>query len=259
MHFFLNIFGIPVPSYGFCIVTGGILANIIAYFRVKKLGLDINDFIVLEGYTLLGAIIGAKLLYLIVSYKYIDWSRITDNEYMSTLLGGGFVFYGGFILGITNVLVAGKIHKMDSVRFIRELIFLVPFVHGFGRIGCFMAGCCYGVPYDGFGAVVFPKEMGIMPGVSLFPVQLVESALLLLLSALIFFLRTKFDWKFTLETYMIMYAIIRFALENYRYDEERGIYFGLSTSQWISSVLLAIGIVLVIKRREYLPFLAKQK
>lgn len=72
------------------------------------------------------------------------------------------------------VLLAGKIHKFNVKIYIRNFIFLIPFIHAFGRIGCFFAGCCFGIPYNGIGAVVFPENSYALPDVSLFPVQLVE-------------------------------------------------------------------------------------
>lgn len=247
MHLYTNIFGlVTVPTYGLMIAIGVIIANIIALFLLKKNKFDINDFIILEGYCLMGAFFGAKLLYLVVSYKDIDWSRILEPAYFNELMLGGFVFYGGLIFGLIFVFIGGKIHKINTVLFIREFIFLIPLIHGFGRIGCFMAGCCYGVPYHGHGAVIFPENSYAIPGIELFPIQIVEAVLLFCIAALILFLRIKNNFHYTVELYFILYGITRFILEFYRYDAIRGVYFGFSTSQWISIVMLLVALGLLI-------------
>lgn len=238
MQVYLNIFGITIPSYGFLITMGVIFANIAAMFVLKYTGQDFNDFMILEAYGILGAFFGSKLLYLIVSRQSIDWSRMTNVTYFNSIMREGFVFYGGLIGGLLFILAAGKLHKIKAGEYIRNFIFLVPVMHAFGRVGCFLAGCCFGIPYDGPGAVIFPEGSYGLSGVSLFPVQLVEAAGLLIISGVILFLQLKKNWRYTLETYLILYAILRLILENLRYDAARGYYAGISTSQWISMALL---------------------
>ena len=76
MSIYLNILGFHIPSYGLMITLGVILANVFALYPLKKYKLIFDDFLILEAYTLLGAFIGAKLLYLIISYREIDLSLI---------------------------------------------------------------------------------------------------------------------------------------------------------------------------------------
>lgn len=250
MKIYLNIFGLTIPSYGFFIALGVILANLVAYIVLKKkTKQSFDDFIIIEGYCLLGAFIGAKLLYIIVSFKSIDWSRIFEPEYFSYMMLSGFVFYGGLIVGLAFVFLAGKIHKINAFAYAKNFIFLIPIIHGFGRVGCFMAGCCYGRPHDGVLGVVFPEGSFAPSGVKLFPVQLVEAVCLLFIAAIILYLQLKKDSPYTVEVYLILYAILRFILEYFRYDEVRGIYAGMSTSQWISIALLATGMVSVVLRK----------
>ena len=109
-----------------------------------------------------------------------------------------------------------------------------------------MAGCCYGIPYHGFGAVVFPEKSFAPSGIELFPVQIVEAFLLIVLASTIMLLVLKKDFYYTIELYFIVYGIIRFTLEYLRYDAFRGIYFGLSTSQWISIALIVTGVVMIL-------------
>lgn len=240
MRLYIEIFGKKIPSYGLLIIIGIVLANIIAYKLIHKKKHDINEFIIIEAYTFLGAFIGAKLLYLFVSYQEIEWHKILDCHYLNQLMRGGFVFYGGLFGGLLFALLAGKIHKLQVTDYIRSYIFLIPFIHTFGRIGCFMAGCCYGIPYKGFGAVVYPKESLAPSGVFLFPVQLIEAILLLSISITIYLLQAKYEWNYTIELYLIAYAIIRFILEYLRYDDVRGTIGNMSTSQLLSLIIIVI-------------------
>ena len=249
MHTYIEIGNYVLPSYGLCIVLGVLTANLIALFLVKREQMDSNDFIILEAYAFLGAFIGAKGLYLFISRKTIDWSRMWEPEYFNQMMRGGFVFYGGLILGLLFVLMAGKIHKIPAGQYMEKCIFLVPWIHGFGRIGCFMAGCCYGIPYDGAISVVFPEGSLAPAGIRLFPVQLVEAIGLLMIAVLLFFLQYHRAWRYSIETYLMLYAILRFVLEYYRYDACRGRWLFFTTSQWISVALAVFAACSVLYRR----------
>jgi len=250
---FFYIGDIRIPAYGLMIVSGVLLANLIAFFIIRKKKHDLNDFIILQAYCILGAFVGAKLLFIIVSVNLIDWSRIFELKYLSMIMQGGFVFYGGLIGGLLMIFLAGKVHKIKVTAYITDFIFLIPFIHAFGRLGCFFAGCCYGRPYDGIGAVVFPEETYGLAGVKLFPVQLVEAFFLMIIALIILFLQIKLDWKYTAETYLILYAILRFILEYERYDAIRGIYGGISTSQWISILMVVVAVTSFIYRSRKRP------
>lgn len=247
---FIYIGAFHIPMYGLMIAIGLITANIAGFFIVKKTNLQWLDLLVLEGYTLLGGIIGAKLLYFIISYRQIEWKRIIEPKYLNTIMSGGFVFYGGLILGLIMFFMAGKLHKIDCVGYARKLIFLVPWVHGFGRIGCFCAGCCYGKPYNGILAVVFPKEsLGAPSGIKLFPIQIVEAIGLLIISLIVLYEVLK-ESICTVELYLILYGALRFVLEYFRYDAVRGKIGVLSTSQIISCGVIILAILSLFYRKK---------
>ena len=119
----------------------------------------------------------------------------------------------------------------------------IPLFHAFGRIGCFLGGCCYGIPWEG--GITYTRALSPEAnGVARFPVQLLESALLFALFFLLaaLFRRGALRAKL-LALYLAVYAVLRFLLEFLRGDAIRGVYFGLSTSQWISlAILLALGV-----------------
>ena len=165
------------------------------------------------------------------------------------LFTNGFVFYGGLIGAVLAMWWYTHHFKMDFWQSVELLIPSVPLVHAFGRIGCFCGGCCYGIPFDPPIGIAFTNSPVAPNGIPLFPVQLVEAGLnFLLFFFLLWFARKPRPQGRILGAYVIAYAVIRFVLEFLRYDYERGILWVFSTSQWISLILLPIGIWLLARR-----------
>lgn len=251
MHIYILLFDHKVPTYGLLIMLGIVIANLIAllYVMRKYENDSLEDFLILEAYTFLGAFAGAKILYLIISCKIISWSKMLDIAYFSSIMQSGFVFYGGLIGGIIGLSLGGKIHGMDVRAYLEHYVFLIPLIHCFGRIGCYEAGCCYGIPYSGWGSVIFPENSFAPAGISLLPVQLIEAAFLMMLAAVILFLQICIHWKYTTEVYLISYGIMRFVLEFFRFDQERGRWGIFSVSQVIS-LFLVVGSILAFEKHK---------
>ena len=124
----------------------------------------------------------------------------------------------------------------------------VPLAHAFGRIGCFMAGCCYGLPCNSKFAVIFPKESVGLSGVKLFPVQLLSSLGNIIIFIILFIYSKKDRSRGKVSgLYIILYGIGRFLVEFLRYDDVRGHFLYFSTSQWISILLVPLGVMLYKK------------
>lgn len=254
MHIYILLFNHKVPAYGLLIVLGIVIANLIALLYVmKKYENDsLEDFLLLEAYTFFGAFVGAKILYLIISCKIISWSKMLDISYFSGIMQSGFVFYGGLIGGIFGLSLGGRIHGVDICSYLEHYVFLIPFIHCFGRIGCYEAGCCYGILYSGWGSVVFPENSFAPAGISLLPVQLIEAVFLMMLAVSILFLQIRIHWRYTTEVYLISYGIMRFVLEFFRFDQERGRWGIFSVSQVISLLLVAGSILAFEKHKKIL-------
>lgn len=163
----------------------------------------------------------------------------------------GIMFYGGALSGMAAVYFLVKLRETRTRFTASEWMskMAAPFAafHCIGRIGCFLAGCCYGRETDGVFGVMFPDrpEAGIYHhGQAVYPVQLFEAiGLLLIVIAVHFYRRDKFAF------YMILYAVLRFALEFLRGDKRGGDIFGLSPSQITAfSVVYFIYLSRLIKR-----------
>lgn len=249
MYPIIEFFHITIGTYGICCVLGGGLAVLMALFNCRYSKLNRYDLIEAAALIILGAVIGAKLLYVAVDYDYIIHIFKDYGFNLNTLrdvLQGGFVFYGGFFGGLLAAFLYAKTQKKSLWLYLMTIAPGIPVAHAFGRVGCFMAGCCYGIPSEEFG-IAFTNALGAPNGIKLFPVQLLEAALLLILGLImqIYLMRTKRHHS-VIYIYLFAYPVIRIITERFRYDDaERGIFLGLSTSTWISIAIIAAGLIML--------------
>ncbi len=252
-----RIGNIPIYSYGFMIAVGLLLALFVGQYRFKKHKLD--DEIVFDLILICAAtgFLGAKLLYVIVEFK-----RFMENP-MAVLGSTGFVVYGGIITGVLAGYIYTRVKKLNFMEVFDCVMPEVALVQAFGRIGCFMAGCCYGRPTDSFLGVVFPEDSLAPPGVKLLPTQLFSSAgdfviaILLIILADYVYKNVKKQGRKKFGhvhgdigcAYMVLYGIGRFLIEFLRSDVRGEVGF-LSTSQFISIFIVVLGIGLMIFNRK---------
>ena len=238
-----------IPLYGLCIVAGLFAASFLGVWLSKKTDQNYLDFVIVLTCAAFTGFMGAKIMYVIITYPPSAYFR----EFMN--MTGGYVFYGGLIAGPFGLLLGAKISKTKILDFLNIFACCLPLVHAFGRLGCFCAGCCYGIPYDGILSVHYSKPItGVPADIGIFPVQLLESVLNLLLFAVLFIcalrhlsvLRKNIDFVLV---YLACYSVMRFFLEKLRGDLIRGSAGGLSTSQIVSIVLFLITVVLFIISR----------
>ncbi len=169
---------------------------------------------------------GAFLLYIPVTYS----PRGLVSALRDGIFTGGLVYYGGFIAGAAGALLFCRRMRWDSGRLSAVIVPCLPLAHAIGRVGCFLAGCCYGRASDGFLSVML-SDLGIR----VLPVQLFEAA-----GELVIFVILLMTLKKTgaLKRYILLYAPLRFALEFLGGDAIRGGFLWFSTSQWLSLLLL---------------------
>lgn len=223
------------------IVVALAVINSAALAICSRRGLVYYDLLILECYAGLGAILGSKLLYLLTIKNQIDWKLFFSNlDYFNSCMRGGFVFWGGLITGVPFVLAGAKMHKIRIRDYLNVIAFIIPLGHGFGRIGCFLAGCCYGIESNSVIAVIYPEGSYAPVGVKILPVQLIEAVLLFSISVIIYFVFLRKNREGGIYFYFISYSIVRFILEFFRGDSYRGILWGFSTSQWISIFSLIV-------------------
>lgn len=230
------LFGRPIPLYGVCMAAGIALAAVLAIFRAKRAGMDENDMIVILACAVGLGLVGAKALYLGVTYGLKGTLNLLRTGNFAILVESGQVYYGGLLFGIAGAVIAAMCLRVKGENVAYAVVPALPLGHAFGRIGCFLGGCCYGLPCDAPWGVDFSAA-----GVAgrMFPIQLVEAFLNLLLAAALtaYAKRVQNRWNILI-AYMGAYGILRFSLEFFRGDLARGMGGGLSTSQWISLTLM---------------------
>ncbi len=244
---YIELFGKMVPMYGVCFAVGMGLAVLTVWLLARRYKeIPQVDVVCSAVYAGIGAVVGAKLLFLIVNIDKI----ISGELPFLQAFQGGFVFYGGLIGGIVGLFLYVKIYKLNAFKFFEIYATVVPLGHSIGRVGCFLGGCCYGIEYDGPLSCTYDVNIGNTPlGVPLFPVQLAEASLLLcLFFVLLLLYMKKRDLGIQVLTYGFVYCLLRFSLEFLRGDKERGALLGMSTSQFISLVFAAVLVVILVLR-----------
>ena len=247
MHPVLFHFGsFTIYTYGFFIALGAVLGALYMW-RVgqKRYGMTLDQANTLFLLLISAGVVGGKLFMIFENPSYYL------SHFSELFSANGFVFYGSLLTAIPVMLWYFKKNSLPVAGMLDVMAAVTCIVHGFGRIGCFNAGCCYGKPTENFLAVTFTNPTCQAPlNASLHPTQLYEatSIVLILITLLIIGNRKKFDGQIFL-TYLILYAIVRSVIELFRGDLERGFVINgvLSTSQFISLMVAATAIYFYVK------------
>lgn len=251
-----TLFGLTLQSYGLMLVLAAAAGVGLAVLRAPRYGVKRDDTFYCILYTCIGALVGAKLLYLITILPQViaNWSTFQGNWWLLVqYLLGGLVFYGGFLGGAAGLMIYLKEYKVPAWPMVNTLVPAIPLAHAIGRVGCFLGGCCYGIPVS-WGVCMGPQG-GAPQGVPLLPVQLIEAGYCLLLAGALLLLTRRIRRPGgLLGAYLVAYGVERFVLEFFRYDAIRGVWAGLSTSQWISLLLIPFGVALFFLPLDRLHF-----
>lgn len=242
-----EIAGFPVYTYGVLLAAAYLLGLQFALVRARARGLDANRVMDLGIWIIISALVGAKLLLLIV-----EWETFTrDPKEILTLLRSGGVFYGGLVAAVTVALWYLKRHRLPMWTVTDVFAPGIALGHVIGRAGCLFAGCCFGRPTSVPWAITFHNEfaaqnVGTPLNVPLHPTQLYEAGAELLI--LVFLLVTERKGKpfpgRTFWGYLLLYGVSRFIIEFYRGDA-RGLVGSLSTSQFVSVLIVPLSLVML--------------
>ena len=253
---------VPIHTYGILVAAGFLVAMTLAGRAAERAGLDRDKVLDLSFGILLAAMIGSRVLFIIVNW----------DEYRNDFAGifqfwkGGLVFYGGFLGAVAFSVYYMRKHQMEFFRYADVLGPTVAIGQALGRLGCFAAGCCWGGACDAhfaFAARFPPESLAyqsqiathlIQPGapttIPIHPTQLYEAAgtLLIFLALTLWRSRKRFHGEL-LALYLMLYAPLRATVETLRGDEERGRVFnflgGWARGAWwnlSTSELISIGI-----------------
>ncbi len=241
-----------LPTYGLLFAGGVVLAWWWFLRRAAALGVDADRAFNLTFYTLIGGLVGAKASLVIVEWRYFV---ANPGELLTTLRTAG-VLMGGLVVGATVFVLYAIRQKLPLHRLGDAIAAPLAAAQALGRLGCFSAGCCWGVDEPGlwcavtFTNPVAAERTGVPLNVPLFPTQLVEMTCDLALAGVLTLLwrRRVRPAGSTFLWYVLLYSLVRGVIEIWRGDAVRGVYFGglLSTSQILSIVagLWALGMLI---------------
>ena len=246
----------PITTYGIFLAVGMLLALMVASRLGARDGLPKDRIYDLGLWTLVGGLVGSKVLMYFVE---------PDVQLLSLdFLRSGGVFYGGLIGGFLAVVLSVHFYKLPFWKVADAFAPGLALGQAFGRQGCFSAGCCWGKPTDLPWGVHFTEAGHEYTGVPivygdgsacyLHPTQLYESLIMLAVFGILVYLHRhkKFNGQ-VLIAYGMIYSVVRFSIEFLR-DDPRGDLFGLttltglSTSQMVSVVVFGAAVIFMIVR-----------
>jgi phosphatidylglycerol:prolipoprotein diacylglycerol transferase len=242
-----------LPTYGVLFATGALLAWWWFMRRARTLGVNEEKVFNLGFYSLLAGILGAKLALIAVEWRYyLDH----PTEVVSSIRSAG-VLMGGVLFGSLAFAYYARRSGLPLLRLGDAAAAPLALAQSIGRLGCFSAGCCYGVPGHHF-TVTFTDPMaaaqtGVPLNLPLVPTQLIQMTNDLILSAVLTWL-----WRRRIEPagsvfwwYVLLYGITRAIIENWRGDTVRGLYFGglASTSQILAAAAVLLAAIMLVRGR----------
>jgi phosphatidylglycerol:prolipoprotein diacylglycerol transferase len=206
----------------------------------RELGLTLDQANTLFLIIFVAAFVGGKLFLLFENASYY-----LENP-SKLISGSGFVFYGSFLFAVPSMLIYFRRNKIATYQMLDIMAITTCLVHMFGRLGCFMAGCCYGLPTGNLLGVTFTNaQCAAKPlGTPLHPTQLYEAGYILIVMTTLLIVK-KYYQSFRGQLfllYLILYAVGRFVIEIYRGDLVRGFLVDryISTSQAIALMIMGI-------------------
>jgi len=226
-----NIGPLSVHAYGFFLALAFLLGIFISLYYAKREGIRSEIVFDLATYVILASLVGARLFYVIG-----QWDQYRDNLLEIFMVQkGGLVFLGGMLLVMAVVVWYTRARKINVFKMLDLITPAAAVGYAITRIGCFLNGCCFGIPTHGPCGVVFPKTSlaySYFPGEPLHPTQLYSALIMFFVFLIILFVyhNKKYDGQ-VFYWGMVLYSIYRFLVEFIRFSPIHWLW--LTPSQWI--------------------------
>jgi len=246
---------ISFPSYLIIMSLVYSTSTIWIFRRSRAIGLDPQIAMDISIAIMIGGLVGSRVVH--VAYEHPEYYLKYPQE-IYRIWNGGFVFYGGLAGGFSLAYLIVKIKKQDPLRWMDAFAPIIPVAYGIGRIGCLLAGCCYGRTCDLPWAIHYPDGVEAPAHIGLHPTPVYE----VISSMIIFILIASAEkYKFSLPArirkqgflfyfWIILYAIHRIIIEDFRNDFRGPAILGVSISTLVSLVLIAVGLFLILKPQQ---------
>lgn len=244
----LELGPISIYTYGVLLAAAYLVGLWFATVRARARGLDANRVTDLGIYIIISALVGAKLLLVVVEFDHFR----EDPSQIWTIVRSGGVFYGGLLLAVGVAFWYIRRYRLPVWTTCDAFAPGIALGQAVGRLGCLMAGCCYGRPTELPWGITFTHPLaaanvGTPLDVSLHPTQLYESVAALVILGLLLLLERhgrSFPGR-TFWSYLLLYPTARFAIEFFRGDPRGSVFEVLSTSQFVSLLLIPTSLVML--------------
>lgn len=244
-----TIGSLSIGSYGFMVAIGFLIAVYVCYQRAKKKDIYPQIIFELALLTTITGFVGARLFH---SFQHLNSNGLI-------IWKGGLAYYGGFI----PAFLVGFIYLRAKNLSISEMMDVIApslaIGESIGRIGCFLAGCCYGRPTDSPLGVIYPEKSltyMLLNGQKAHPTQLYTSISLFFIFVILIIIgkRTIFSGQLFL-IYAIIHSVQRFIIDSFRSYTSDEFIGNLATSQLISLIIglvtLLVMIFILLKKRQF--------
>lgn len=238
-------------AYGVLLAAAYLAALQLAVVRARRLGLDGTKIMDLGIYLIIAALVGAKLMLVLVDFDYF----LSQPRELLSLVRAGGVFYGGLLAALAVAFVLVRRYGLTMWTTADLFAPGIALGHVIGRLGCLLAGCCYGRPTTMPWGITFTNpvafaNVGTPLNEALHPTQLYDAGAELLILGILLATERKgrpFAGR-TFWLYILLYGVSRFVIEFYRGDD-RGLVLGVSTSQFVSIIMVPVAIAMLARLR----------
>ena len=250
------IFSHDIRWYGIMFAIGVASGYYLMQRNRKYAGVSADQVADLTFLTVVAGVIGARLFFVIEffdTFKYTVINGVTVKRSFPQVLletiridHGGLVFYGGCILAIIALFAYCRRKKLDAFRMADLMAPSAVLGHAFGRIGCFLNGCCFGTPCHCSWGVTYPEAYHLGIAQALYPVQLFEAANNFVLVVVLCFALRKLAKGQTFTLYLALYGIARFCLEFIRGDNTDFLFGIFSPGQTVALFIVPAAVFFFI-------------
>jgi len=248
----IHAFGFSIHSYGVMLAIGFMVGISLAAKEAVRTGVDPEKVLNLTFWILISSIVGSRIFHCVVFYpQYLE-----DPLRIFKLWEGGLVFYGGFLGAVAASILYTHLHKMNFWQVADIMIPSVMIGLMFGRIGCFLAGCCFGksCPADFPLGITFHNNLGLgVKNIPLYPTQPLSAFNAFVIFVILWLYRTKKRFHGELLAIaLLLYSVTRSLIEILR-DDPRGFVdlgiVSLSESQLVSLAMVAFAVYILLRVR----------
>ena len=225
------MFLINYNIYSICFIIGILLNLLFVYIETRKYQMPYPQCIALIMFEFVGMIIGAKMLFCFQTKSF-------------DLIKAGFSSYGALFGSLIMTYIFMLIFKFRESQLFCITLLPMSLTYAIGKFGCFSAGCCYGIPYNNFLKVIYTRSSEAPINVGLFPIQLVEAFVFLLLFFIFYWYYKTHEFNIKhIFVYISVLSLIK-GLLYYLRDESLTHPFG--SHQWICVATFLTSVIIIM-------------